>query len=128
MSSTVNMLSVVLYDLFGADGTELEVPRTGCCKYFERGGECVNGPVSILSALEPSPALLTYHFFSSQYSRSGCCSRIGVACRGGESRGILSHGWRSTRSCSSRLFVSSTPPALYSARSSSSRCSSTLPE
>jgi hypothetical protein len=29
---------------------ELEVLRTGCFKYFELGGECVNGPVSILSA------------------------------------------------------------------------------
>ncbi|KAF8213570.1 squalene epoxidase-domain-containing protein [Mycena galopus ATCC 62051] len=64
LASTVNILSVALYDLFGADGTELEVLRTGCFKYFECGGECVNGPVSILSALAPSPALLTYHFFS----------------------------------------------------------------
>ncbi|KAJ6519367.1 squalene epoxidase-domain-containing protein [Mycena sanguinolenta] len=64
LASTVNILSVALYDLFGADGEELEVLRTGCFKYFELGGECVNGPVSILSALAPSPALLTYHFFS----------------------------------------------------------------
>ncbi|KAJ7770935.1 squalene epoxidase-domain-containing protein [Mycena maculata] len=64
LASTVNILSVALYDLFGADAPELEVLRTGCFKYFERGGECVNGPVSILSALAPSPALLTYHFFS----------------------------------------------------------------
>ncbi|KAJ7693584.1 squalene monooxygenase [Mycena rosella] len=53
LASTVNILSVALYDLFGADAPELEL-----------GGECVNGPVSILSALVPSPALLTYHFFS----------------------------------------------------------------
>ncbi|KAJ6574668.1 SE-domain-containing protein [Mycena capillaripes] len=64
LASTVNILSVALYDLFGADAPELEVLRTGCFKYFELGGECVNGPVSILSALAPSPALLTYHFFS----------------------------------------------------------------
>ncbi|KAF7367314.1 SE domain-containing protein [Mycena sanguinolenta] len=64
LASTVNILSVALYDLFGADGDELEVLRTGCFKYFELGGECINGPVSILSALAPSPALLTYHFFS----------------------------------------------------------------
>ncbi|KAJ6626889.1 squalene epoxidase [Mycena sp. CBHHK59/15] len=64
LASTVNILSVALYDLFGADAEELAVLRTGCFKYFVRGGECVNGPVSILSALAPSPALLTYHFFS----------------------------------------------------------------
>ncbi|KAF7310542.1 SE domain-containing protein [Mycena chlorophos] len=63
LASTINILSVALYDLFGADAPELEVLRTGCFKYFELGGECVNGPVSILSALAPSPALLTYHFF-----------------------------------------------------------------
>jgi len=67
LSSTVNILSVALYDLFGADGIvqfpsprqfprlnnitgeELRVLRTGCFKYFERGGECINGPVSLLS-------------------------------------------------------------------------------
>ncbi|KAJ7630502.1 squalene epoxidase-domain-containing protein [Roridomyces roridus] len=64
LASTVNMLSVALYDLFGADAPELEVLRTGCFKYFELGGECINGPVSILSAIVPSPALLAYHFFS----------------------------------------------------------------
>ncbi|KAJ7225978.1 squalene epoxidase-domain-containing protein [Mycena pura] len=64
LASTVNILSVALYDLFGADAPELEVLRTGCFKYFELGGECVNGPVSVLSALAPSPALLTYHFFA----------------------------------------------------------------
>lgn len=42
----------------------LEVLKTGCFKYFERGGECINGPVSLLSAITPSPVLLFYHFFS----------------------------------------------------------------
>ncbi|KAH9479128.1 Squalene monooxygenase [Psilocybe cubensis] len=64
LASTVNILSVALYDLFGADSDELQVLRTGCFKYFELGGECINGPVSLLSATTPSPALLAYHFFS----------------------------------------------------------------
>ncbi|KAF5345161.1 hypothetical protein D9758_009649 [Tetrapyrgos nigripes] len=64
LSSTVNILSVALYDLFGADDDRLEVLRTGCFKYFELGGECVNGPVSLLSAIIQSPAILFYHFFS----------------------------------------------------------------
>lgn len=38
--------------------------RRGCFKYFLLGGECINGPVSLLSALNPSPPLLLYHFFS----------------------------------------------------------------
>ncbi|KAF9563554.1 squalene epoxidase [Agrocybe pediades] len=64
LASTVNILSVALYDLFGADDEELAVLRTGCFKYFERGGECINGPVSLLSGIAPSPSLLAYHFFS----------------------------------------------------------------
>nr|ABU55002.1 squalene epoxidase [Hypholoma sublateritium] len=63
VASTVNILSVALYDLFGADG-ELQVLRTGCFKYFERGGDCIDGPVSLLSGIAPSPMLLAYHFFS----------------------------------------------------------------
>ncbi|KAF8159204.1 squalene epoxidase [Crassisporium funariophilum] len=63
LASTVNILSVALYDLFGADDEELQVLRTGCFKYFERGGECIDGPVSLLSGIAPSPALLAYHFF-----------------------------------------------------------------
>ncbi|KAG6915714.1 hypothetical protein DXG01_010272 [Tephrocybe rancida] len=64
LSSTINILSVALYDLFGADDEELAVLRTGCFKYFERGGECVNGPVSLLSGITPSPLLLAFHFFA----------------------------------------------------------------
>ncbi|KAJ3869241.1 squalene epoxidase-domain-containing protein [Lentinula novae-zelandiae] len=64
LASTVNILSVALYDLFGANDDNLEVLRTGCFKYFELGGECVNGPVSLLAAIIQSPATLFYHFFS----------------------------------------------------------------
>ncbi|GJE95952.1 squalene monooxygenase [Phanerochaete sordida] len=64
LASTVNILSVALYDLFGADDECLEVLRVGCFKYFERGGECINGPVSLLSGVIASPAVLFWHFFS----------------------------------------------------------------
>ncbi|KAG7099879.1 hypothetical protein E1B28_001681 [Marasmius oreades] len=64
LASTVNILSVALYDLFGANEPELAILRTGCFKYFELGGECINGPVSLLSAITPSPTLLIYHFFA----------------------------------------------------------------
>ncbi|KAL4061679.1 squalene epoxidase-domain-containing protein [Scleroderma yunnanense] len=63
LASTINILSVALYDLFGADGEDLAVLQRGCFKYFECGGECVRGPVSLLSGLAPSPSLLAYHFF-----------------------------------------------------------------
>ncbi|KZS89102.1 squalene monooxygenase [Sistotremastrum niveocremeum HHB9708] len=64
LSSTINILSVALYDLFGADDEDLQVLRNGCFKYFELGGECIRGPVSLLSGITPSPLVLAYHFFS----------------------------------------------------------------
>jgi squalene monooxygenase len=63
-ASVINILAQALYSLFGADDDNLEVLRAGCFKYFEMGGECVGGPVSLLSGLAPRPFLLFYHFFS----------------------------------------------------------------
>lgn len=42
---------------------DLATLRTGCIKYFECGGECINGPISLLSGIAQSPMLLAYHFF-----------------------------------------------------------------
>ncbi|KAI1789083.1 SE-domain-containing protein [Ganoderma leucocontextum] len=64
LASTVNILSVALYDLFGADDPHLEVLRTGCFKYFELGGACVRDPVALLAAIAQAPVLLFRHFFS----------------------------------------------------------------
>jgi len=63
LASTINILSVALYDVFGADDECLVVLQNGCFKYFECGGECIRGPVSLLSGIAPSPALLFYHFY-----------------------------------------------------------------
>lgn len=64
LASVINILAQALYSLFGADDENLEVLREGCFKYFELGGECVGGPVILLSGLAPQPFLLFYHFFS----------------------------------------------------------------
>jgi squalene monooxygenase len=64
LAATINILSVALYDLFSADDKYLAILRTGCFKYFERGGECIRGPVSLLSGLATDPVLLFNHFFS----------------------------------------------------------------
>ncbi|KAG8911785.1 Squalene epoxidase, partial [Tulasnella sp. 417] len=64
LAGTVNILSVALYDLFGAEDENLFVLREGCFKYFERGGECIHGPVSLLAGIAPRPMYLAYHFFS----------------------------------------------------------------
>ncbi|KIK29911.1 hypothetical protein PISMIDRAFT_88296, partial [Pisolithus microcarpus 441] len=64
LSSTINILSFALYDLFGADSEHLAVLQKGCFKYFECSGKCVHGPVSLLAGISPSPSLLAYHFFA----------------------------------------------------------------
>jgi squalene monooxygenase len=70
LAGVVNILSIALYDLFGANGEletrwtcgpyaksrsivsddNLAVLRDGCFKYFELGGQRVAGPVGLLSA------------------------------------------------------------------------------
>jgi hypothetical protein len=42
-------ISVTYLNSFPLSDEELAVLRTGCFKYFERGGDCVEGPVSLLS-------------------------------------------------------------------------------
>ncbi|EJU03928.1 SE-domain-containing protein [Dacryopinax primogenitus] len=64
LASTINILSLALYDLFGASSPELATLRQACFDYFLLGGECIRGPVGLLSGLEPRPALLFYHFFA----------------------------------------------------------------
>lgn len=63
-SVVVNVLSIALYQLFAAQSPELRILQNGCFEYFMRGGDCVRGPVSLLSGLEPRPSLLFYHFFA----------------------------------------------------------------
>lgn len=43
---------------------DLEILQRGCFGYFQLGGECVNGPVGLLSGLIQRPMVLVYHFFS----------------------------------------------------------------
>ncbi|ODN74363.1 hypothetical protein L202_06775 [Cryptococcus amylolentus CBS 6039] len=65
VSSVVNVLSMALYSLFGgSDKSDLAILREGCFSYFELGGDCVAGPVGLLSALTPRPMVLFYHFFN----------------------------------------------------------------
>jgi len=64
VAATINILSVALYDLFKGDAEELLALQTGCFKYFELGGEMINGPVTLLAGLAPSPVLLFLHFFA----------------------------------------------------------------
>ncbi|KAI9282469.1 squalene epoxidase-domain-containing protein [Umbelopsis sp. AD052] len=61
----INVLAMALYALFSAgDNEDLEILQRGCFGYFQLGGECVNGPVGLLSGLIQRPIVLVYHFFS----------------------------------------------------------------
>lgn len=43
---------------------DLAVLQRGCFAYFKLGGECINGPVGLLSGLIQRPIVLVYHFFA----------------------------------------------------------------
>ncbi|XP_075067823.1 squalene monooxygenase [Mixophyes fleayi] len=63
-SFVVNVLAQALYELFAATDDSLYQLRRACFNYFKLGGECVAGPIGLLSVLSPRPALLIGHFFA----------------------------------------------------------------
>ncbi|XP_016071566.1 PREDICTED: squalene monooxygenase isoform X1 [Miniopterus natalensis] len=63
-SFVVNILAQALYQLFSATDDSLHQLRKACFLYFKLGGECVAGPVGLLSVLSPNPLSLIGHFFA----------------------------------------------------------------
>uniref|UniRef100_A0A8C5PI09 Squalene monooxygenase n=1 Tax=Leptobrachium leishanense TaxID=445787 RepID=A0A8C5PI09_9ANUR len=63
-SFVVNVLAQALYELFAATDDSLYQLRKACFNYFKLGGECVAGPIGLLSVLSPKPMLLIGHFFA----------------------------------------------------------------
>ncbi|XP_021568701.1 squalene monooxygenase [Carlito syrichta] len=63
-SFVVNILAQALYELFSATDESLHQLRKACFLYFKLGGECVAGPVGLLSVLSPNPLVLIGHFFA----------------------------------------------------------------
>jgi squalene monooxygenase len=84
LTSVINILAQALYSLFAANGTftisktlltrtlladnvvdpQLKALQLGCFRYFQRGGQCVDGPVGLLAGIIRQPFVLFYHFFS----------------------------------------------------------------
>ncbi|KAF7725565.1 Squalene epoxidase [Apophysomyces ossiformis] len=62
--TAINVLAMSLYRLFAASDSNLEILQKGCFSYFKLGGDCIDGPVSLLSGLAERPLLLVYHFFA----------------------------------------------------------------
>ncbi|XP_071594471.1 squalene monooxygenase [Heliangelus exortis] len=63
-SFVVNVLAQALYELFAATDDSLHQLKKACLHYFRLGGECVSGPVGLLSVLSPKPMVLIGHFFA----------------------------------------------------------------
>ncbi|KAM9308693.1 squalene monooxygenase [Gastrophryne carolinensis] len=63
-SFVVNVLAQALYELFAGTDDSLFQLRRACFNYFKLGGECVAGPIGLLSVLSPRPMLLIGHFFA----------------------------------------------------------------
>ncbi|XP_030074902.1 squalene monooxygenase [Microcaecilia unicolor] len=63
-SFVVNVLAQALYELFAATDDSLYQLRKACFHYFKLGGQCVSGPVGLLSVLSPKPLVLIGHFFA----------------------------------------------------------------
>ncbi|MGH0136119.1 UNVERIFIED_CONTAM: hypothetical protein FKN15_010901 [Acipenser sinensis] len=51
-SFVVNILAQALYELFAATDNSLHQLRKACFHYFKLGGECVTGPIGLLSVAE----------------------------------------------------------------------------
>uniref|UniRef100_A0AAY4CDU4 Squalene monooxygenase n=1 Tax=Denticeps clupeoides TaxID=299321 RepID=A0AAY4CDU4_9TELE len=63
-SFVVNVLAQALYELFAATDDSLHELRKACFHYFKLGGECISGPIGLLSVLTPKPMTLIGHFFA----------------------------------------------------------------
>ncbi|XP_063307141.1 squalene monooxygenase [Pelobates fuscus] len=63
-SFVVNVLAQALYELFAASDNSTYQLRKACFNYFKLGGECVAGPIGLLSVMSPKPSLLIGHFFA----------------------------------------------------------------
>lgn len=64
LSSIINILAQALYALFAADDSQLKALQLGCFAYFQKGGNCVDGPVGLLAGIIKQPFVLFYHFFA----------------------------------------------------------------
>lgn len=60
LDTVINVLSIALYSLFGADSRSLEILQYGCFRYLQKEPS----PIQLLSGLLPEPFTLFRHFFT----------------------------------------------------------------
>ena len=65
VAATINTLANALYAVFNSTGEDVahEEMQQACFDYLKLGGMYSNGPVSLLSGLNPRPSVLVAHFF-----------------------------------------------------------------
>ncbi|KAL8767168.1 MAG: hypothetical protein Q9209_006259 [Squamulea sp. 1 TL-2023] len=64
LTSVINILAQALYALFAANDPQLKALQLGCFRYFQQGGQCIDGPVGLLAGIIRQPFVLFYHFFA----------------------------------------------------------------
>ena len=85
LTGVINILAQALYSLFAANGKNYSFPprssllctqtnirtdvqlkalQQGCFRYFQQGGQCIDGPVGLLAGIIRQPLVLFYHFFA----------------------------------------------------------------
>ncbi|MED6111044.1 Squalene epoxidase 1 [Stylosanthes scabra] len=65
VASTINTLAGALYKVFSASPDQARKDlRQACFDYLSLGGLCSQGPISLLSGLNPRPLSLVAHFFA----------------------------------------------------------------
>ncbi|KAI9793700.1 MAG: Squalene epoxidase [Peltula sp. TS41687] len=64
LTSVINILAQALYALFAANDPQLKALQVGCFRYFQKGGQCIDGPVGLLAGIIRQPFTLFYHFFA----------------------------------------------------------------
>jgi len=64
LTSVINVLAQALYSLFAANDPQLRALQLGCFRYFQFGGNCIDGPIGLLGGIIRQPFVLFYHFFS----------------------------------------------------------------
>ncbi|OWM82078.1 hypothetical protein CDL15_Pgr001652 [Punica granatum] len=65
VASTINTLAGALYKVFSASPDQARTEmRQACFDYLSLGGVFSNGPMSLLSGLNPKPLSLVLHFFA----------------------------------------------------------------
>ncbi|KAK2844148.1 hypothetical protein Q5P01_010807 [Channa striata] len=77
-SFVVNVLAQALYELFAATDDSLHELRKACFQYFKLGGECIAGPIGLLSVLTPKPLTLIGHFFAVALMQSTSTSSLSL--------------------------------------------------